>query len=118
MIDTNDRGTAGRLELNGGTDYLEYRYGSGGTVEILDIAVMSERRTGNGRRLIERLMASLPQGTLVWAITRASNIIAQHFYEGMKFRVVGVLRSFYQADPFVKDDVDAIMYGRTVGSVS
>jgi ribosomal protein S18 acetylase RimI-like enzyme len=97
-------------------DYLVWREGSGGTVEILDIAVGSGRRQGRGRRLVGLLADKVPEGTLIWAITRADNAVAQQFYESLRFRVVGVLRSFYTTDLTAKDSVDAIMYGRNTGS--
>ncbi len=53
-----------------------------------------------------------PTIKMVWAITRSTNKIAQHFYEELRFRVVGVLRNFYKDEGL--DGVDAIMYGRDV----
>lgn len=93
-------------------DYLLYRQGSGTTVEILDIVVGSERRKGVGRNLINQLLGLLPvEVKLVFAITRSDNFIAQQFYESLHFRVVGVLRNFYQDTPGVLNQVDAVMYG-------
>ena len=97
-------------------DFLIYREGSGNTVEIFDIVVNSVRRQGKGRQLVYKLYEMLPRGTnLVWAITRASNQIAQQFYEELNFRVIGVLRNFYNTlDEDGNECVDAIMYGRDV----
>jgi ribosomal protein S18 acetylase RimI-like enzyme len=101
-------------------DYLDYRVGSGGTIEIEDIAVMSERGKGRGTELLNQLisecrdMPTMPR--LIWAITRAENEVAQHFYEARGFRVVGVLRDFYHEErpsgrPSITGGIDAIMYG-------
>ena len=101
-------------------DFLDWRQGSGNTVEILHIQVDSRRRQGIGRWLINQLLdhADLPEGTrLVWAVTRADNLIAQLFYEELRFRVVGVLRNFYGTRTERGTEcVDAVMYGRDVGS--
>lgn len=108
----------------GPKDWLDWRLGSGNTVEIFDINVDSEsRRSGRGRRMVDKLIDSeMPKETaMVWAITRSDNLIAQQFYEKMRFRVVAVLRNFYQ-DSHVKRAgqnlhyADAIMYGRDIGS--
>lgn len=99
--------------LEDNRDFLVYREGSGGTIEIVDIVVNSERRKGKGKRLIELLMEKVqrkyPPETVVWAITRAENLIAQQFYEKLGFSVTGVLRRFYS---YESRTVDAIMYGR------
>lgn len=92
-------------------DSLDYRQGSGDTVEIFDIVVGSERRQGRGRRLLEALFARLPETvTTVFAITRADNLIAQLWYEAMQFEVCGTLRRFYNR---TKPVVDGIMYARS-----
>ena len=100
-----------KITLGDPRDYLVWRQGSGQTVEIYDLAVTSERRKGYGRRLIEQLVVSeMPRGTkLVWAMTRSNNFIAQQFYESLRFRVVGVLRNFYQDSG--QETVDAVLYG-------
>lgn len=98
-----------RISLDDPRDYLDWREGSGGTVEIADIVVGSERRRGRGRRLIETLLAQVQAAPTVWAITRAGNEIAQQFYESLGFRVIGVLRRFYGEAL----GVDAILYGRS-----
>lgn len=98
-------------------DYLTWRKGSGNTVEIVDIQVKSPRRRGKGRKLVYHLIdVACPTGTrLVWAITRSTNLIAHRFYEGIGFRVVGVLAEFYRDEPNMVHTIDAVMYGREVG---
>jgi ribosomal protein S18 acetylase RimI-like enzyme len=100
-----------RIELEGDPrDFLVYREGSGGTVEIFDIAVNSNRRAGRGRRLVKFLFNSLPDSVpCVWAITRAENLVGQLFYENLGFEVKGVLRRFYSD----KKGADAVLYGRS-----
>lgn len=96
-------------------DFLVWRLASGLTVEIYDIHCET-RREGRGRTMLNALYRLIPKSVkTVWAITRASNFIAQEFYEGMNFRVVGVLRAFYRDEPGADKIVDAIMYGKDVG---
>lgn len=81
-------------------------------MEIYDIQVGSSRGQGRGKELVQRLYLDVPRGCrLIWAITRSTNQVAQHFYEALGFRVVGVLREFYKDDV---DGVDAVMYGKDV----
>lgn len=89
-------------------DFLDYHQRPDGTVEIVDIAVGSERRKGKGRRLMEALFARLKPDTRVWAITRADNEIAAQFYEKLRFDVVSPLRRFYSANR----GVDALLFIR------
>lgn len=104
----DQRDSDGCQRVSIGPDVLDYREGSGGTVEIFDVVVHSQRRKGRGRALVSCLLARLAPETHVWAITRSDNDIAQEWYEAMRFRVVGVLREFYGSER----GVDAIMYGR------
>ncbi len=92
--------------IGNAADHLDYEHRADGTVEIVDIVVTSARRAGVGRALIAALFKRLPR-VRVWAITRASNEIAQQFYEALGFETVGVLRRFYGGD-----GADAVMYGR------
>lgn len=96
-------------------DFLVWRHGSGGTVEILDIQVSSDRRKGRGRALVERLLRDVcaishSGDTRVWAITRSSNLIAQKFYEALGFDGIP-LRRFYSSEK----NVDAVLYIRSAG---
>lgn len=94
---------------------LVWRDASGGLFEIVDIEVDNNaRRCGIGRKLIEKLFAIVGPGKRVYAITRASNEVAQQFYEALKFEDVNPLRRFY-CD---QKGVDAMMYLRyTDGAV-
>jgi len=93
--------------------FLDYRPGSGNTVEILDISVDAEyRRKGLGRWMVNRLLDRAGEGVLVFAITRHTNYIAQQFYEDMRFKVIGYLRDFYG------NGESALMYGRRKGDQS
>lgn len=100
-----------RIVLDGDErDFLVWREASGGTVEIFDIAVGSERRVGNGRRMVEMLLETLAGKVhLVWAITRMSNEIAKEFYAGLGFRIIAVLGRFYVEE-------DAVLFGKAVQS--
>ena len=103
-----------RLTYDDSADFLDHRGGSGGTIEIFDIQVSSERRKGRGRLLIEHLLRKVSKEwgkeVRVWAITRAENIIAQKFYEALQFDSIP-LRRFYSSEK----NVDAIMYVRSAG---
>lgn len=91
-------------------EYLEYQKRGDGTVEILDIAVQHGRRQGKGRVLVSQLLRDLAPSTVVYAITRIENEIAQQFWEGVGFTTVNPLRRFYGSDK-----VDALMYVRKAG---
>lgn len=93
-------------------DFLTFREGSGGTIEIYDIAVGSDRRRGKGTRLVQDVLNHrLPPGTkTLWAMTRMSNQIAQQFYERLGFRVAGILRNFYDKP----DAADAVVFAYDV----
>jgi hypothetical protein len=41
-----------KISLHDGKDYLDWRQGSGNTVEIFEIEVGTDRRKGIGKRLI------------------------------------------------------------------
>lgn len=99
-----------KITLESDGDYLYWRDGSGRSVEILDIAVHSERGKGRGTELFKRLLKEIPQGvSLIFAITRLSNTIAHQFYEKLGFRIVGRLHHFYQDGP--EGTENALMYG-------
>ncbi len=89
-------------------DFLEYRDGSGGTVEIFEIVVRSKRRTGIGRALVQSLVDTVQGHThLIFALMRSSNLIAHDFYQGLGMQVIARLPSFYVEE-------DAVMYGKHI----
>lgn len=100
-------------------NFLVWRKGSGDTVEIYNLHVRAEdRRKGFARRMVNELLNKLPVSVrTVYAITRASNLTAQQFYEEMRFRPIP-LRDFYKDEPLAdgRGYADAIMYVRDVGS--
>jgi len=101
--------------------FIRWRHGSGHSVEIIDISVSAEhRRQGFGRGLVQALLTKLlhDETKTVYAITRASNLIAQEFYEALKFRACP-LRDFYKDEPLAdgKRYTDAIMYIWDVGAL-
>jgi len=88
-------------------DFLVWREGSGGSVEIFDIQVGSERGKGKGRELVRLLREEVGgRSMLIWAITRERNKIAIQFYGALGFRLVGWLRKFYK-----DTNEDALLYG-------
>lgn len=89
-------------------DFLLWREASGGTIEIYDVAVGSERRVGKGRQLVAELFRLLGPARPVYAITRADNAIGLQWYAALGFRVVAVLMGFYSGE----NQVDAVMVGR------
>ena len=94
--------------------FLDWREASGGGVEIFNIEVPSgTRRRGYGRHMVDMLLDARPDGTVVWAMTRPSNHIAQQFYEKLRFKVAGYLRGVYD-----KGAGDAIVYCRVKGDMS
>jgi ribosomal protein S18 acetylase RimI-like enzyme len=93
------------------TDFLVWSLRADGNVEIVDIAVNSERRKGKGRLLVQELFHKLHCMTRVFAITRTTNEIAQQFYERLGFQVSGVLRRYYDDE----NGADAILFIRRAG---
>lgn len=92
------------IEVNNGLDYLAYREGSGGTVEVYDLAVNSERGRGVGRLMVNTLLDRVRGRThLVWALTRQSNYGARAFYAKMGFTPLSTMPMFYREE-------SAIMY--------
>jgi len=92
-------------KINGGSgSYLEWRRGSGRTIEILNIHVnRPDRKKGVGKKMIKQLKSTV-DGNLVFAITRMSNRIAKEFYKKIGFREIAVLGKFYGSE-------DAVMFG-------
>lgn len=86
-----------RIELNNGLDYLEFREGSGRTIEIFDIAVRSIRRKGVGTNLIGQLLyVRTPKETKnIWAFVRSDNEGAIEFYQALGFKISPMISNFY-----------------------
>lgn len=105
------------LCLKSPADRIEYCQHPCGNVEILDIVVGSERRQGQGRKLIEGLKEKCKtlktRCLLMFAVTRCSNVVAQQFYEACGFRIIARLHNFYHDDqqdgPTTTES--ALMYG-------
>jgi ribosomal protein S18 acetylase RimI-like enzyme len=118
----NDKTWYGRITVDHNREgtYLDWRQGSGDTVEIYDIAVYNEdRRQGKGRALVDALIDRVcPRvgAKKVFAITKASNRIAQEFYEELRFRAVPLWNFYGILDKNGSETVDAIMYIRDIGS--
>jgi len=107
VVNKRDTETMNTISRNNGRDYLVWRAGSGGTIEIFNIFVLSERRkSGIGRKMIEELRAKAEKSKkhLIFAITRLSNKNAQQFYEKTGFYLIAELPGFYS-------DESALMYG-------
>lgn len=77
--------------------FIEWRLAPGGTAEIVEIEVESEhRRTGVGRRMLERMLAELTDDTaVVYAFTRESNAVALTWYASVGFSRMQPLVGFY-----------------------
>jgi len=84
--------------------HLDYRDGSGKTIEIYDIAVSKyHRERGIGRKMIEELKEKV-NTHFIFAITRESNHRARKFYAALGFRKVAILGRMYGEE-------NAVMYG-------
>jgi ribosomal protein S18 acetylase RimI-like enzyme len=82
-------------------DYLRYRVGHGGTVEIDDIAVYSERQRGTGRSMFDEMMANSGKRR-AFAFARAENAVARRFYAALGFSAHEV--------PGFYEDGDAVLF--------
>lgn len=88
-----------RIELNK-VDHLDYRQGSGKTVEIFDIAVYSERQKGVGREMFNILLEKT-KATRIFAITRKENTVAQAFYSKLTFKGYDLPRFYPDGDAMI-----------------
>lgn len=66
-------------------DVLDYRDGSGGTIEIYDIVVNSERGVGRGEALFRELLEK-ENPKRVFAFCRDDNTNAHAYYERLGFK--------------------------------
>jgi ribosomal protein S18 acetylase RimI-like enzyme len=73
-------------------DVLEYRPGQGGTTELYDIKVMTQRGQGIGTSLVQELEALV--GPKIYGFTRKENSQARAFYQKNGFSEL-VLEGFY-----------------------
>jgi hypothetical protein len=89
------------LPDSGGRDWLTYHRAPAGTVEIDDINVLTQRRQGRGRRLIEMLLKEVPDACTIFLFTRESNVVAQKFYEAMGFVRTATVRTFYEPPSYI-----------------
>lgn len=90
-------------------DYLYYRYSVAHTVEIVELAVTSERRVGRGRAMVEELKNRIRNhGKSIYVFTRYHNWIARQFYEAVGFRLASLVRGMYVSDE--RDEEDAVLY--------
>jgi len=74
-------------------DFLNYRNGSGDTIEIYDILVNSERGKGIGTNLLNILKEREPN-KVIFAFTRESNTLARAFYRKNGFQET-LIPNFY-----------------------
>jgi ribosomal protein S18 acetylase RimI-like enzyme len=88
-----------KIVLNN-NDILVYREGSGNTTEIYDIVVNSDRRVGNGRKLVTMLLNEV-DSQRVFAFTRAENHNAQQFYSKLGFKGYDVPRLYPDGDAMI-----------------
>lgn len=70
-----------------GVDRLVARHGMGGTMEIFDIEVYSERGKGIGSEMLNELLIYCKKNRIkrVFAFTRIDNGLAEVFYERNNF---------------------------------
>lgn len=83
-----------KLTINKGQDVLVYRDGGGDTIEVFDIVVNSERKVGNGRKLMEMLEEKVGKGTHIHIFARHQNIVARQFYKKMGYNPI-LIQNFY-----------------------
>lgn len=103
------------VKLDDSRDYLTYRLGPAGTVELLDIAVYGERRQGRGRALLDKMLAQLPEDArTVYAFCRSRNEKAAGFYPRVGFVETALLPRFYIDDRPGCDYESATVYVREI----
>lgn len=80
-----------------GPDYLHYAVRFAGVAEIEDVAVLSDRLTGRGRRLVENMLDELPADVVtVFAFCRTANVGARAFYRKLEFVEAADVPNFYK----------------------
>lgn len=83
-------------------DWLDWREGQSGTIEIYDICVNSERGKGKGTEMLQQLKAMFPKSH-IYAFAREENHLASNFYKKNNFTSVCLIPNFYT-------DGNAILY--------
>lgn len=90
-------------------DYLYYRHSVADTVEIVELAVTSERRVGRGRAMVEELKnRTRGHCKSIYVFTRYSNWIAREFYEAIGFKLGAFVRGMYKDGS--KEEEDAALF--------
>lgn len=107
------------IETNEGKDFLAYeKKGDANTVEITDIAVNSNRRTGIGTSLVNKLIEMSDKPCNIYVLCRRDNRIALKFYLSNQFTILSPLMDFYidrdKEDKSKYKFVDALILTRTV----
>lgn len=79
-----------------GPDYLYYSVKFAGVAEIDDIAVLSKRRKGRGRQMVEMMINALPPDVVtVYAFCRGETADARAFYTALGFADCVLVPDFY-----------------------
>lgn len=83
--------------------FLKWRIATGGTIEVVDIAVNSERGKGVGTSMMKELFAIARERDVhrVYAITRSANKVAQRFYESLNMEGNAVMRFYPDDDAYI-----------------
>lgn len=77
-----------------GIDQILFQHGNGGTAEIFDIAVHSNRGQGIGTDLVNSAINELGDCKRIFAFTRKENTQARNFYKKLGFKET-VVPNFY-----------------------
>ena len=89
--------TVDRKSVRIGPDYLHYAVRFAGVAEIEDVAVLSSRLVGRGRRLVETMLDELPADVVtVFAFCRTANVGARAFYRRLGFVEAADVPDFYK----------------------
>jgi ribosomal protein S18 acetylase RimI-like enzyme len=79
-------------------DYLLWKEDRGGAIEIVDIAVYSERERGIGRSMVQELV---DKGKTIYAFSRQDNVVALRFYTALGFRQVKIINFYDDGHAFL-----------------
>jgi ribosomal protein S18 acetylase RimI-like enzyme len=79
-----------------GRDWLTYHRASAGTVEIDDLNVLTQRRRGHGRQLVQMFLEEVADACTIFLFTRGANVVAQRFYEACGFVRMATIDKFYE----------------------